>query len=218
MSIQSNIQRVREFRGDSLTETIAAIETTLSGSSKRQADDAANHLAIDSDLLVAAAGVKDASAQIDVVIHAVGILYSLPYLLVGDEVIETISLGAGNAAGEHDLVTNRRLAEFKFISWRPKGNAVREKSVFEDFVKLAMAPDSRQKYIYMLDSARASKFLSGRSSTTRLLDRSSRLTARYLDRYRNRYPTVGEFYTEFSSQISLIDLAEAVPGIEALSI
>ncbi|MCH7588826.1 MAG: hypothetical protein IIC78_12460 [Chloroflexi bacterium] len=218
MGIQSDIQRVREFRGVSLTRTLAGIEADLLGCYKNDVAGAAEHLSVDSELLLAAAGVKDASAQIDVVIHAVGILYSLPYLLVKSEFIEAISLGAGNAAGEHDLITSRRLAEFKFIRWRTKGNAVREKSVFEDFVKLVMADTTKDKYLYLLDGSKTSKFLSGKSSTVRLLDRSLKLTERYKRRYQNRFPTVGDFYREFANEISMVDLPDVVPGIEALII
>lgn len=45
-------------------------------------------------------------------------LLSLPNILDSGERVESLSLGAGNTPGGHDLVTDRRIAEFKFTRWR----------------------------------------------------------------------------------------------------
>ena len=52
------------------------------------------------------------AGQVNVVIHALGILISLPYLLEDDEEIQSLSLGAGNTGRRYDLETDRRVAEF----------------------------------------------------------------------------------------------------------
>jgi hypothetical protein len=48
------------------------------------------------EVLAAAGLVKQMAGQINVVIHALGILLCLPHILRPSEVIDYISLGAGN--------------------------------------------------------------------------------------------------------------------------
>jgi hypothetical protein len=62
--------------------------------------------------------MKQVAGQINVVIHALVILLCLPHILKDHEVIEYVSLGAGNTARAFDLETNQRVAEFKFIRWQ----------------------------------------------------------------------------------------------------
>ena len=52
------------------------------------------------EALSAAAELKQLTSQIDVTIHALGILLCLPYILKDGETIEYISLGAGNTRPE----------------------------------------------------------------------------------------------------------------------
>jgi hypothetical protein len=60
--------------------------------------------------------LKRLAGQIDVIVHAVGILTALPYVLAPGEVVESLSLGAGTGGKLHDLETNRQVAEFKFAA------------------------------------------------------------------------------------------------------
>jgi hypothetical protein len=46
--------------------------------------------------------VKDMAGQIDVTLHAVGILLSLRHILDSGERVESLSLGAGSTPGGHD--------------------------------------------------------------------------------------------------------------------
>ncbi|WP_283814259.1 hypothetical protein [Bradyrhizobium aeschynomenes] len=41
----------------------------------------------------------------------------LPHILEEGEIVDYVSLGAGNTGRPFDLETNRRIAEFKFIHW-----------------------------------------------------------------------------------------------------
>jgi hypothetical protein len=82
--------------GPALTTRIADLEHRLKNTPR---DDAVAMLASDGvteAVVTAAMTIKQLSAQIDVVIHAVGILISLPYILEPKEVIESLSLGAGS--------------------------------------------------------------------------------------------------------------------------
>ena len=62
----------------------------------------------------AALTIKNASAQINEIVHALGIINCLPIILQEDERVESLSLASGAAGDGIDLVTNYRIAEFKF--------------------------------------------------------------------------------------------------------
>jgi hypothetical protein len=66
-------------------------------------------------LAAAAAALKRLAGQINVFIHATGILLCLPHILEPGESVEHVSLGAGNTGRECDLESNYRITEFKFI-------------------------------------------------------------------------------------------------------
>src|SRR5580698_10074877 len=93
----SSAEQIARFAGKNLASKVNELEfnfTSLRGS--EIATKLASH-SIDADLLSAAREVKRAAAQIDVVLHVLGILVSLPSILDPDEVVESLSLGAGNA-------------------------------------------------------------------------------------------------------------------------
>lgn len=77
------------------------------------------------EVLGAAALIKHLAGQINVVIHALGILLCLPHILRPGEVIDYVSLGAGNTGRAFDLETNHRIAEFKFIRWQVWQESIR---------------------------------------------------------------------------------------------
>ena len=53
--------------------------------------------------------MKRLAGQINVTIHALGILMCLPHILEPDERVESVSLGAGNTGRDFDLETNVRV-------------------------------------------------------------------------------------------------------------
>ena len=56
---------------------------------------------------------KRSAGQINVIVHAVGILVALPKILEPGELVQSLSLGAGNTGRAHDLETDRRIDEFR---------------------------------------------------------------------------------------------------------
>jgi len=214
MTIQDAISQVNQFKRGALTQTIASIESCLTQAGIARVHAANRSFGIAHELLIAAAAVKQANAQIDVVIHAVGILYALPFILQEDEVVECLSLGAGSASSEFDLVTNRSVAEFKFQVWRAKGNSQRQKELFEDFYKLARAETEREKVLYLLNIRTPLRFLQGKSQARRLLDKNKGLAQDFEARYGDTYRTVGEYYAAHKGDIRIVNLVDAVPGFD----
>ena len=217
MTIDDSIAVVNKFRGESLTETIAQIEAGLRGRSVSQIKATNERQGVNQHLIQSAVDVKRASAQIDVVMHAAGILYSLPLLLDPDEIVESLSLGAGNAGSDFDLVTNRRIAEFKFVYWQGGAESVRKKTLFQDFFRLARFETTKSKFLYLLNIDIPLRFLSGGSQITRILDRNRRLLEDFQARYGSQYQTVGQFYRAYQGDIHLVDLGALVPALRVLS-
>ena len=217
MTIDDSISVVSQFKSGSLAEKIAKIEATLHGKSVAQIGITNDRYGVDAHLIQSAAAVKRASAQIDVVMHAAGILFSLPRLLTPDEIVESLSLGAGNAGSDFDVVTNRRIAEFKFIHWQGGAESVRKKTLFQDYYRLARYETSKAKYIYLLNTEIPMRFLRGDSKITHILDRNKRLLEDFQTRYGTQYQTVGQFYRAHLRTIQLVDLSTLVPELRLLS-
>jgi hypothetical protein len=97
MEIPEAIAALQRFRGVDLTQTLANVESSLRGLDSRRCREALTACGAEKDVLLAAALMKQVSAQIDVVVHSLGILLCLPHLLQEGEVIEELSIGTGAA-------------------------------------------------------------------------------------------------------------------------
>ena len=115
LAITDAIHLLQTFRGADLTRTIYQIEKSLRGVSADSYSAVLTTTGAKAEVLGAAGLIKQLAGQINVVIHAVGILLCLPHILRPGEVIEYVSLGAGNTGRAFDLETSQRIAEFKFI-------------------------------------------------------------------------------------------------------
>lgn len=214
--IDDAIKQTERFRGISLAQTIADIEARLAGTVKNEVTAVNNSLHLDKALITSAAQVKRASAQIDVIIHAAGILYTLPRILEDGEIVESLSLGAGNAGSDFDLVTDRRIAEFKFIHWQGGSEAVRKKTFFEDYFKLIRTQSRKIKYFYLLNTEIPLRFLKGKSKILRMLDRNRRLANDFQRLYGDKFQTVGEYYSMHQGQVQFINLLDIAPDLKEL--
>ena len=151
--------------------------------------------------------IKKLSAQVDTVIHAYGILLSLPKILDDDETIEYLSLGAGNTGKPFDLSTSKRIAEFKFAKWDTKNNTIRQNKIFENFLELAIDVGNvgKKKYIYCLSAEEIIKFLTNSErALSSVLSRSS-INKKHPD-IQSKYKTVKEFYKDYKHGVEIVDL------------
>jgi len=87
-----------EGLGQSLgpTSWISGLEVRLRGTDGPLVRTVIEREGFGRETLDAALLIKRVSAQIDVLVHAIGILNALPYILEPVEVVESLSLGAGN--------------------------------------------------------------------------------------------------------------------------
>lgn len=99
------------------------------------------------EALRAAAELTCQAGQINVTMHALGILLCLPHLLGPSERVEYGSLGAGNTGRAFDLETNIRVAEFTFINWRGGSESIRQNGASKDHLMLALSPATKRKHL-----------------------------------------------------------------------
>ncbi len=126
MNSGEEFAELSEFVRDDLTTSLAGIESAIAGLDLGNCRDFLDDFSVSEDALSAAYGIKRLAGQINVTIHALGILSCLPHLLLEGERVESVSLGAGNAGRKFDLETNLRIAEFKFINWRGGAESIRQ--------------------------------------------------------------------------------------------
>ncbi len=112
------IRLLSRFTGADLTQTLGRIEGSVRGVTAEDCSAFLEEAGAGREVLSAAAEMKRLAGQINVTIHALGVLLCLPHILEPAERVEYVSLGAGNTGRKFDLETNHRVAEFKFIRWR----------------------------------------------------------------------------------------------------
>jgi hypothetical protein len=197
------------FSGLDLTGALSAMERTLVGATMDNCDRLLLQFGAQHDVLAAAGLVKQLAGQINVVIHALGIMLCLPHLLQPGEVIESISLGAGNTGKSFDLETNQRVAEFKFITWRGGPEVIRQNSVFKDFYGLAECRTAKSRHLYVLGTEIPVTFLSGNRAIDSVLSKDVTL---YND-FRRKYPeykVVRDYYLPRREAVRIEDVSSLV--------
>jgi hypothetical protein len=154
------------------------------------------------------------AGQINVLVHSIGILTALPYILEAGETIESLSLGAGNTGRAHDLVTNRRIAEFKFTDWRGGSESIRQNGLFADLFSLASDPAKKGKVMYVVGKDTPLRFLQNRRSLASVLSKNVLLSQRFHELYGNQFVSVRDFYETVRDKIEIVDLVDVAPKLD----
>ena len=158
-----NIEVIKEING-SLTEKIKEWEKVKDISKLENFENI-------KDVYSNALEAKKIFSQLNTIIHATGILLYSSRILQKGEIIESMSLGAGNTNKDFDLVTNIRIAEFKFIEWKGR-DSIRQNSLFCDFYKLYKYKTNKKKELYINDEDEVKKFLRGKRKVESLLSKN----------------------------------------------
>lgn len=196
---------VSSFTGQDLTKTLGGIEASVRGLGAADCAKFLESAGAGRDVLGAAAEMKRLAGQINVTIHALGILLCLPHLLEPDEKVEYVSLGAGNTGRRFDLETNRRVAEFKFIRWRGGPEAIRQNAIFKDYFLLADHVTEKRKYLYLLGTDHALAFLSGGRALNSVLSRNEKVRSVFAERFGVQYRAVGEYFADYGDAVAIED-------------
>ena len=212
MSNLSNaVFEIKNFKKENLGNEIAAIQDSLNGASTDSLSELYLKLNIVPSLFDSACIIKEVSAQIHEVVHAVGILLSLPYILYENETIEGLSLGAGNTGENFDLETNLRIAEFKFIHWKGGPESARKKQFFKDFYLLAEHPTNKYRYLYVIDDEIPLAFLHSNVSISSLLSHNTKLHDEFMNKFHGQFDKVHQYFETRKDIVNIIDLRKIVP-------
>lgn len=198
---------------EELTPRIGKLESDLASLTSKQAADRLVDEHVDSSLLDAALTVKRLAGRINHIVHAVGILTALPYVLEPGEVIASLSLAAGNTGKAYDLETDRQIAEFKFITWRGSAEAGRQNVLFIDLFRLASADTDKRRVVYVTGTREPLRFLHGHRALKSVLSRNASAERSFRALHGQRFSTVGEYYATVSHLVEIVDLAAIVPAL-----
>ena len=213
MEIVEALRLIDSFSTDSLRDRIAELESKFSSKRLPEVADLLRAENINTNTVTAAFQIKRSAAQISVVIHTVGILVSLPHILEAGEFVESLSLGAGNTGRDFDPITNTRVAEFKFIEWQGGSEAIRQNNAFYDFFALAEHNSNRNRFLYLLGTNDALRFLRGNRSLKSVLSKNQTVRDRFLTRYSDTYKVVSDYYNAKQSRVNIIDLRQLIPSM-----
>lgn len=212
MDLVTAAEHLRRFSSSDLGLSLMRLERDFAGLSNPSLRHELARNAVDHDTLEAAAILKTVAGQVNVVIHALGILLCLPHLLQENEKIESLSLGAGNTGKPFDLETDRRVAEFKFISWRGGPEAIRQNSLFKDLYYLAEHETSKSRHLYVLGTTHALKFLTGGRALSSVLSGNDKLKQDFASRYPD-YHVVSDYYLPRRDLVFIEDVSHLLPEL-----
>lgn len=196
------------FTGTKLTATLAKVEGSINGLTAETSAAFLERHKAGKDALAAAAEMKRLAGQINVVIHALGILMCLPHVLEKGEVIEYVSLGAGNTGRAFDLETNLRVAEFKFIRWQGGAETIRQNGIFMDVFELVRHPTPKRKYLYVLGTHHPMKFFQGGRALDSVLSRHAKVKAAFDNLYGDQFKRVRDWYAVHGGVVSVVDVSQ----------
>lgn len=195
-----------------LTRRISDLEDRLRGRSAATITKFLEEDGVKESSLVGALVVKALAGQVNVIVHTLGILLALPAILEDGEVIDNLSLGAGNTGRSFDLETNLRIAEFKFIAWKGGPEAIRQNGLFVDLYHLAESDTDKRRQLYVTEIDRPLRFLRGRRSINSVLTKHGTVADEFNARYGDRYRVVHEYWSDVQGRIELVDVSHIVPA------
>ena len=217
MDLTEAASRIQAFEQRALTDRLWDLENSFRGANKDGATELCTRNSLDSRLLISAFQLKQLAGQINVIIHAVGILAALHHILDKSEVVVELSLGAGNTGRNFDLETDRRIAEFKFINWKGGSESIRQNSLFKDFYQLAEAETEKARYLYVLGTEKPLKFLTGRRKLTSVMSKNASLAESFRKRFNDDFQVVREYYDYRKDRVKIVDLLPVLPELGGIS-
>jgi hypothetical protein len=211
------VRALEAFEGRlGLTTRIAGLEGVFCGQDDRSVSDVLQSQGIVPAVLAGALEIKRLAGQVNVAIHALGILLALPAILEPGETVLDLSLGAGNTGKPFDLETTVRVAEFKFINWRGGAESIRQNTLFVDLFHLAEAETDKRKVMYLTGLDIPQRFLRGGRSLRSIFSKHGPVGREFTARYGDRYTVVRDYWEHVGDRVELVDLTTIVPVLAEL--
>lgn len=203
MNLNEAVKVLNSFKKDSLKRVLKEIEVAKAKPSNHNFE----------MIHKAAQIIKKASAQVDEIVHASGILLAIKSWLNENEEIEYFSLGAANHKNKFDLETKIRIAEFKFGKWNDSSaNGTRRRGYFSNYVSLLTSDDKRDKYFVMEDKIGFLKFIEKDAKWENVLSRNKtgydKLSLFLNSEKQNNLKTVGEIFKKYKGKVQILGFDE----------
>lgn len=217
VSLAASVSAMQEFaRPGELTHRIADLESALKGLNRDQVVDAVGDGNVKPEMLYGALALKRIAGEVNVAIHALGILLSLPTILQPDEKILNLSLGAGNTGRKFDLETNLQVAEFKFIDWQGGPESIRQNTLFVDIFHLAQDSSDRRKIAYLSNLEYPLRFLQGRRAIHSVLSRNATAAKEFAAVHGEQFSVVSEYWKALNGTVQLVDITVIAPILKGV--
>ena len=209
------LRRLDRFTNGDLTKTLARIESEAKGATSEGWEALLQRVHATPETLAAAARLKRVGRQVNVTIHGLGILLCLRHILEAGEVVESLSLGAGNTGRSFDLETNLRVAEFKFTRWRGGSETIRQNATFKDFYLLAARKTAKRKQLFLLGTQHAERFFRGERALESVLSTNKGIRDRFFGQFGDRFRTVGDYYAAEGHHVAIADMSPWVKELKS---
>lgn len=208
MSIEKDLTAIAKFQGESLTKSLSMIESQMSGISSSDCLEFCNSFGVDDELIGSVRAVKKVAGQINVILHATGIMNSLSRLLKDGEEIQSVSLGAGNTGRRFDLETNLQVAEFKFIDWQGGAETIRQNGLFKDFHNLAEFESFKEKNLYVVGTQYPLKFFNSGRALTSVLSKQPVILESIKNKYGDSVCKTRDYYNLHKHSVQIKDITQ----------
>lgn len=191
MKTDISMDMIQRFKGNNLKQKFLELKNIILHDQKIPDLTEIYHSALE---------VKKLSAQIDEIVHATGIIQCLSKILEKDEEVIDLSLASSSEGEGIDLVTNKRIAEFKFARWQlSNANGMRKRQVFADLVNLYLHPTTKSKELYVFNAEMIKIYFSSiRAKWKNVLSRSGGLD-RKLEEHLNERGIYGKYLNDVYS-------------------
>jgi len=204
MRTTNSLNIVERFKGNSLKQRFSELKNTIVHDHKIPDLNEIYHSALE---------VKKLSAQIDEIVHATGIIQCLSKILEKNEEVIDLSLASSSEGEGIDLVTNKRIAEFKFARWQlHNANGMRKRQVFADLVNLYLHPTTKSKELYVFNAEMIKSFFSSsRAEWKNVLSRSGGLDKK-LEEHLNQRGIYGKYLNDVYSisKVQVFDIDDII--------
>lgn len=207
MTIEKALRALEAFQGESLTRSLSDIESRIIGSEIDDIEELCAERGVDDAFMESALTIKRVASQINVIIHAAGILRSLAGIIEPGEKVESVSLGAGNTGRQFDLETNMRVAEYKFIDWQGGAESIRQNGIFKDFFELAEYKTHKKKYLYVVGTEYPLKFFNGGRMLSSVLSRHPKILTDIQEKYGGSVTKVCDYYRLKKDEVNICDVS-----------
>jgi hypothetical protein len=105
------------------------------------------------------------------------------------------------------------VAEFKFIRWRGGAESIRQNSIFKDLFLLVESQIPKQKFLYLLGTYHALKFLNGGRALKSVLSLNDKVRESFFGRYGDRFRTVRDYYNAHKGAVRIEDVSPWLPEL-----